>query len=91
MDDEAILECMAQVNFAALYLDKTTKLGPGRALWADQLARLTPAQRLNLEVRLEHWQALRLRSLAKSASNSVNVARLDNAAPTWSSKQAKQR
>jgi hypothetical protein len=90
MDDEAILECMAQVNFAALYLDRDTKLGPGRLRWSEQLALLSPVLRLNLEVRLEHWQALRLRSLAKSASNAVNVARLDNTAPTWSSKQAKQ-
>jgi hypothetical protein len=68
MTDSQIFAILGATNFAAVFLDDRTKLGPGRVRWSVQLARLTPAQRLDLESRLARHMA-RLQSEAPNASN----------------------
>ena len=81
LTNEEIMAIAAATNYAALYIDRTTRLGPGRDDWAAQLAKLTPGQRLTLETRLEQWDRIRLRSATKS--NAVPVGRMENTGPAW--------
>jgi hypothetical protein len=86
MTNNEIIETAAKQSYAAIYLNRTLRLGPGRPHWIAQLARLTLDERQVLEQKLERWEALQRRGQARPSD--ANIEHLDNAKPsTWPIKQ----
>jgi hypothetical protein len=86
MTNEEIMAIAAQQSYAALYINRTLRLGPGRPHWIAQLARLTLDERQVLEQKLERWEALQMRGQTRLSD--ANIEHLDNAKPsTWPIKQ----
>ena len=71
-----LLAFAASINYAALYIDSTTTIGPGQEQWEQQLPLLTPEQRQVLEAKISRQQA----RLATERSANVSPAAIQRVA-----------